>query len=540
MLGVVAGVIADFSRSRAALVAENELLRQQFAVAKRRLESIDDKEKQAATHTQLSAQSRPRSVGHPHRRAATPRAGRCVLGGFGVSSGADARSHEADCVGRRSDIARCNVQRRSPELQVQIRRPLSSGSRTWTRTVTLNRTHVWDEVGLEPVVERAITPSRTYLDVFDRLRGARANELIVFDQNPLWVAGTPMLRLDPTSMFATGEGRSPESRPIDSLEHIRAARVIDHGGCSWITPWIAGPNVGNLYGPPTVETKGTFRILDDNIDKTIRAQVPKALVFVAKVLTAYQPSFTRHAGLSTFNTVDHDDGFAMHVEYSFILRNSPNNPGVFAVMKVDARYAIRHVKGLPFVTIVGQPRSSVIGSIFTAFLTTEILDDTFGNLVPAIMNKSIVDQASVVPVPFSRCDATPSAGGDASCSKPLNRKLLEDVLAKASDKKRAADVIAALKDESFVCRSLVAEDPSAGQCFWHPSFERVNVLPQGIEAVWENAAAPVSADREVVRILAPGLDHCDKTTGTNWSRLPTYVPKNYYGEEVCGGCIPLP
>ncbi len=38
MLGVLAGVIAGFFRSRAALVAENELLRLQLAVAKRRLE----------------------------------------------------------------------------------------------------------------------------------------------------------------------------------------------------------------------------------------------------------------------------------------------------------------------------------------------------------------------------------------------------------------------------------------------------------------------------------------------------------------------
>jgi len=188
-----------------------------------------------------------------------------------------------------------------------------------------------------------------------------------------------------------------------------------------------------------------------------------------------------------------------------------------------------------------MPRVQVIGTAIATFLKKEMLEKQFAEEVPTQMNGTILAQASQVPVPFSRCDPTPGAGGDASCSSPLNRSVMIDVIGTAiKDKPKAAAIIGSLRSEGFVCLQSAPDDPTNGQCWWHPVFERVNVLPTGIETVWENAGDPISSDRQLIQLLAPNQASCNKTTGTNWTRVPTYVPKNWYGEEMCGGCIPLP
>jgi len=172
-------------------------------------------------------------------------------------------------------------------------------------------------------------------------------------------------------------------------------------------------------------------------------------------------------------------------------------------------------------------------------LSKPAIEAQFKVELPTEINKRILDRASQVPVAFSRCDPATGAAADAGCSSRLNRTLLVGVLnTSLKNRPLAEEIVGKLKDESFVCKPV--EEREYSQCWWHPYFERVNVLPRAIEAVWENDASPLSADHQLVEALAPASAACFGGESEPWTRLPTYVPVNWYGDELCSGCIPLP
>lgn len=379
-------------------------------------------------------------------------------------------------------------------VRIEIRRP---GVSFWQRDITRRTTHGWMEDGLWPIVTALSPTAPTTLTVNEP---GDALELFVLNRGPLWSPTVPMPKVDPSTRFASHRSATTFTTNIGMTEDILAARLVDHGGCAKITPWIQGPNKDNIFGPPTADTRGIFRDLDDGITAAFRAKA--GVIAVVKVLDVFQASFTKEDGVSVYNTVDVDDGFAMHVQFSFAARLDVQ-PYQVANVSIDARYRIRRRNGLPFVEVIGNPRVSVIGTAIASFLKSSELRAQFASEVPATMNATILSQATQVPILFSTCDARPGAGGDATCASAINRGIMIDTLGKrVGDKPKVAAIVPSLSSEGFVCLP-VGSDPEIGQCWWHPVFERVNVLPQGIETVWDNAGSAASPDRQLITLLAP-------------------------------------
>jgi len=197
-------------------------------------------------------------------------------------------------------------------VKIEIRR---LGVTPWQRDVTRDTTHGWMEEGLWPIVPALSSTSATWLTVNEP---GDALELFVLNRGPEWSPTLPIPRVDPSTRFASHRSATTFTSTIGSTEDIKAARLVDHGACARIAPWIQGPNKDNVFGPPTAETQGIFRTLDDAITNAFRARA--GVIAVVKVLDVFQASFSKDAGVSVYNTVDVDDGFAMHIEFTFAAR----------------------------------------------------------------------------------------------------------------------------------------------------------------------------------------------------------------------------
>jgi hypothetical protein len=376
--------------------------------------------------------------------------------------------------------------------------------------------------------------------------------------------------------------------------HTQTMRLIDHGRCSSTLKWI--PFVTGTDPYARVWHPGILQQLHDAIWVVLRQKAFTQGAEVELSDALYQPSFVRlHAAPSTLPASDGPflDGFSIYYKMHFY------KSGGEVTNEVWVSYGLYNETGLPAIvmmSIVTNWTSSDLADVAHALLGDDrtgaagSLPAAFATEVPQAFRDSLLGLATVLPLSqswallkssgasddeleadlagdgFIGASCTPSdcssddpTLGDRQCAGPPagdgtggGPGILADLLGRAYggtpyDTAHANKVVASLDPASFRCvrrprtgSSPVFDPAYQGVCYYRPFFDRINVLPDGIEFVWNDWGQATSLLDVISSSEVPDdlMWHCP-TYGA--AVKPTTVPYYYTAEARTGEgpeCIP--
>lgn len=401
---------------------------------------------------------------------------------------------------------------------------IANGGRLFVKVAPSFITNGWDACTLGDVaqLDQDLDPSRSTLTLY----GSFPRELMVFNL-PMFEDSTPgsgaswlaPLNIQFASLPARNTGpETPTSVEMKVPWAVFMARLIDHGACRSVIPWIT---------PSPQYRDGFFSWLNGRIfaNMSERLVARSSFLHPKQDQGIYQASFLRPR--CDFNSLaNNDDGFALnnkyHVDYGSFLG------GITAAeVGVQANYALFAKNGWIGVKLAGSfgldfsakdirgfdsaaARSEIANNITnTAAFERQSLDDVarreveaVGAFIPGLTNFN-----------FGKCSLDSSGfPNDSQCRKPEVRDALFAALsiklgqglkgpALKSAIARARTLADTTRDQTFFCSA--GPNPDQPGCFWHPFLKRIHVTPSAVEAVWYDVNEPESPDVDIVRILSP-------------------------------------
>lgn len=426
---------------------------------------------------------------------------------------------------------------------------------TYTRTVGINQTYAWDAAKLGDVADLFKIENSTVL----RLTSKRPRELFAFSFSqpedltpgspPPWWPVPLTANVIQWASLGTAETYTTTSRTVRMP--VMSARLIDHGGCFSPTPFVAGPDAA-------------FRTIADKIAESLAACND-----VSEKDVALQASFLVPAQSNQLDVTVNDDGFTFRGNYKGCIRwLGIKFCGDFTLGKT---FAVRTVDGFPAFEAIGSVELGGLPSDARQSAARTLGNEPFGGCMPdggdacnsdpdfskpclhdwecsskkclavpfgpqlreglmtAIIRKGedAGKEGTQLPVPGN---CVLGAEGDALCEKVGPDQAATGYFAKTGDAAGRDFLKANLHPKSFVCRPPIGNKNSTddGRCFYRPWFQRFNVLPDKLEAVWFNGddvvgKSPNTADYLLVKTIQP--DAVPAFCGADYlSKGPAAIP----------------
>lgn len=186
-------------------------------------------------------------------------------------------------------------------------------------------------------------------------------------------------------------------------------------------------------------------------------------------------------------------------------------------IKMAGRYRIVLVKGFPRAQLVEETAFVIAqrpgGAAAREALRVQVLNALRDQLPPRLNEIVLYGDGTSTNTGLSAPLITNCADkpDDFCGSSPVVRGVIADLLNRSGAD--GAAISSALSADGFTCRKNIGDEgtpgfiPGDGRCWWHPVFRRVNILPTGIEVVWNNANEPESAELRAVRAFRPNQSH---------------------------------
>lgn len=375
---------------------------------------------------------------------------------------------------------------------------------TWQRfDIPTNASHGWNQTELNPVSGSAGSNTSTL-----RVTGLQPRELFAFSLNTNRRDHPGVFR--DSYQFVSAVPGAAKTAPF----HVNAARLIDHGGCRITVPF-GTPESGLFANIQSAVAQGFIGALRDQ-----GAGDPR------EDYSYIQARFVHQTGDPSDNLLD---GFMIYGQYrgdAPILVEDP-------VLRFWWGYQFYLDKGFPAVKANASRYSVQVPGPVDVGDVVRLVREGLNVTLPTKLREKVLfgDETpgaapGVAVVLGGGCSPDLDPNPDDTCDTPGNRIFLAGLIKVGSETGPSPLTFAEAKviadgqsHQDFFCRA------TTGACFWRPTFRRLAVRPDGVEAIFNNADEGPTPEYHALHNLSPNTPISCTLTQTPTTGSVTWISR---------------